>query len=531
MIFKWIKKTFFPSKINKQITTPEELVPEGTEKILNRDLPQIRTEMRRVFEHSADFKEGELQIGGRKSAAFYLESMTESKQIKQVITQVLKDAAAKQYRVSNEKDLKNFCGEFFPASGYQFVTYEHELVSQILNGSVILVLDGIEAAVAINVKTSENRGIVEPSTQTVVRGPKDGFVESLMTNVSLIRRRVKNPHLKFESFEIGKDTRTTVYVAYIDNIVNPGIRNEVIRRIKNIKTSAIFESGNIEEYIADKSFTPFPTAYNTERPDSVAGHLLEGKVAILVDGSPFVLTVPVAIVDFFEISEDYYQPFMMGSFVRLIRYLSFFVALVTPSVYVAIITYHHELIPTPLLLGVMAQREGVPFPALVEVLLMEITFEILREAGVRMPRAVGQTVSIVGALVIGQAAVEAGIVSSIMVIVVAITAIANFVSPTYSFATASRLLRFILIFLSAVFGLYGLLVGLIAMVAHLSSLRSFGVPYLAPVAPFVWEDQNDVFIRFPIWAMKKRPRYLDTQAPIKQPASKSPSPPPEGDHS
>ena len=531
-MFKWIKKIFFPLRIQKKQSTPDELIPEGgTKKILNQDIQHIRTEMKKVLGRSADYKEGEWQIGEKKGFFLYLDSMTDSKEIKDVITKTLSDSSAKQFQVRDKEDLKNFCREFFTASTYQMVSYEHELVWQILNGSIVLVLEGIEEAIAIDLKTSESRSIAEPTTQTVVRGPKDGFVESIMVNVSLIRRRIKNPHLKFESFHIGKDTRTTVYVAYIDNIVNLGIRDEVIKRIKDIKASAIFESGNIEEYIADKSFTPFPLAYNTERPDLVAWHLLEGKVAIILDGSPFVLTVPVTIVDFFESSEDYYESFMIGSFVRLIRYLSFLVALIMPSFYLAVTSYHHELIPTKLLLGIIAQREGVPFPAVVEVILMEITLEILREAGVRMPRAVGQTVSIVGALVIGQSAVEAGIVSSIMVIIVAVTAIANFVSPVYSFASASRVLRFIMILLSASFGLYGVLIGLIALVAHLSSLRSFGVPYLAPVAPFVWEDQNDVFIRFPIWGMKKRPRYLDTQAPIKQSDAKSPTPPPEGDPS
>jgi spore germination protein KA len=264
----------------------------------------------------------------------------------------------------------------------------------------------------------------------------------------------------------------------------------------------------------------------------VASNLLEGKIAILVDGTPFVLVVPAVLVDFFSIAEDYYQNFMMGSFLRMIRYLSFMIALITPSLYVGILTFHHELLPTPLLLGIIAQREGVPFPAVIEVLLMEVTFEILREAGVRMPRAVGQTVSIVGALVIGQAAAEAGIISNIMVIIVAITAIANFVSPTYSFAAAARLLRFLLIIVSAFLGLYGVLIVLVFIVAHLSSLRSFGVPYLSPVAPFIIEQQKDVFFRFPVWSMRKRPAYLKSQNPEKFPKTGSPSPPPmEGEQS
>lgn len=256
----------------------------------------------------------------------------------------------------------------------------------------------------------------------------------------------------------------------------------------------------------------------------MAAHLLEGKAAILLDGSPFVLVAPTVMIDFFQSPEDYYQPYYMGSFIRMVRYLSFFIALMLPAFYLSIITYHHELLPTQLLISLAAQREGVPFPAVVEVMMMEITFEIIREAGIRMPRAVGQAVSIVGALVIGQAAVEAGIVSNTLVIVVALTDLSSFASPVYALAVAVRILRFILILLAAVFGLYGMVLGLIIMVAHLASLRSFGVPYLAPVAPLIVEDLEDVFVRFPIWAMKWRPGYLNPEAPLRQPESKSPTP-------
>ena len=227
----------------------------------------------------------------------------------------------------------------------------------------------------------------------------------------------------------------------------------------------------------------FPFLLNTERPDSACANLLEGKVIIIVDGSPFALISPVVFTDFFQSSEDYYQPFVMGSFIRFIRYISFMIALILPSLYVAISTFHHELMPTQLLISIQAQREGVPFPAVVGVLVMELTFEVLREAGVRMPRAVGQTVSIVGALVIGQAAVEAGLVSNVLVIVVAFTAIASFVSPIYNFSISTRLLRFVIFFAAPFFGLYGVLVFLVLMVIHLISLRSFGVALFSACCP------------------------------------------------
>ena len=372
---------------------------------------------------------------------------------------------------------------------------------------------------------TQYRQVSEPTSQTVIRGPKDSFVESLSTNQSLIRRRIRNKNLYFEEFIIGHETKTKINIVYVKGIANEEIIEEIRTRLNKINVSAIFESANIEELIADKTLTVFPLALNTERPDTVAGNIMEGKIGIIVDGTPFVLFVPTVFTDFFVSSEDYYHNFFVSSFIRILRYISFMIVLLTPAAYVGLLTYDQEMLPTNLLISIAAQREGVPFPAVVEVFIMEFTFEILREAGIRMPRAVGQTVSIVGALVVGQAAAQAGLISNIMVIIVAITATANFVAPVYSLATATRMLRFVLIIISAFFGLYGILLGLIVMVAHLASLRSFGVPYLAPVAPFNVKDQKDQLIIFPYWSMNRRPSYLRSPQPEKQSKTDSPSPP------
>jgi spore germination protein KA len=276
------------------------------------------------------------------------------------------------------------------------------------------------------------------------------------------------------------------------------------------------ESGYIEELIQDETYTPFPTVYNTERPDVIAAGLLEGRVAILIDGTPFVLLVPALFGQFNQAAEDYYQRADIGTLLRLLRYLSFFIALLGPSLYIAITTFHQEMIPTPLLISLAAQREGVPFPAFIEALVMELTFEILREAGVRLPRAVGQAVSIVGALVIGQAAVEAGIISAAMVIVVSVTAIASFVFPSYNMAISVRILRFGLMGLAASFGLFGITLGLIAIVLHLCSLRSFGIPYMSPFAPFILADQKDMLFKVPLWGMFSRPRLISQKNVIRE---------------
>ncbi|MBX9975438.1 spore germination protein [Cytobacillus firmus] len=525
-----ILKSLLKMRKKEYPVQPEKAADAGPD-LKSMSLEQLKIRINTEFGSTVDLSIDELKTEGKDALLIYLTTMIDTKLLKETILQSL-SGKEDGSELTTEDDLKSLCKEKFGGAGYQLVESFDDIITALLYGNIIIIFKDMERALSLSMASGEDRSITEPSTQTVIRGPKDGFVESISTNVRLLRRRIKNRNLRFEKFIIGSETHTSVFIGYMEGIANKKIVGEVRKRLGQIKVNAILESGNIEELIADKSATPFPLALNTERPDAVASNLLEGKIAILVDGTPFVLVVPAVLVDFFSIAEDYYQNFMMGSFLRMIRYLSFMIALITPSLYVGILTFHHELLPTPLLLGIIAQREGVPFPAVIEVLLMEVTFEILREAGVRMPRAVGQTVSIVGALVIGQAAAEAGIISNIMVIIVAITAIANFVSPTYSFAAAARLLRFLLIIVSAFLGLYGVLLVLVFIVAHLSSLRSFGVPYLSPVAPFIIEQQKDVFFRFPIWSMRKRPAYLKTQNPEKFPKTGSPSPPPmEGEQS
>lgn len=514
-----------PIKIEDKLRKTEKHVEQEKECFVF-SIDELQLEVVKAFGNSADLKFIEGKRDARNFIIIYLESMVDTNSLKETSSKFLSSFYTNKDYLYNIDDLSVYSKEIFGGASFKIVSSRDEILHEIINGSIVIVVQSIDKALAVNLMNGEKRSVVEPTSQTVIRGPKDGFIESISTNVSLIRRRIRNQNLHFEPYTIGEDTQTIVYLGFVKGIANEDIIQEVRNRLKKIKVSAIFESGNIEELIADKTFTLFPLALNTERPDTVAANLMEGKMVILIDGTPFALLVPAVFVNFFESSEDYYQSFFLGSFLRMIRYLSFMIALLTPSIYVGVLTYHHELLPTTLLLSVIAQREGIPFPAVVEVLIMEFTFEILREAGVRMPRVVGQMVSIVGALVIGQAAAEAGIISNIMIIVVSITAIANFVSPIYSFATASRILRFVMILFAAVFGLYGVLLVLVAMVAHLCSLRSFGVPYLAPIAPFIIEEQKDVFLRFPFWAMKKRPKYLRTESEQKVFSTSPPSPPP-----
>ncbi|WP_025026248.1 spore germination protein [Caldalkalibacillus mannanilyticus] len=458
----------------------------------------------------------------------YVEGLVDKDIPKDIVQTLLIDTRTSTliHQLSATNDKIEFIYQFIlEVAEAQIVEEYNTLYTSIMSGDTILLVHGMTKGIICSTRGWENRGVQEPEAQTVIRGPREGFTESLRTNTSLIRRKIKSEKLWLETKEIGRVTKTSIAIMYIKGIVNDKIVEEVHQRLDKIDIDGILESGYIEELIQDETYTPFPTMYNTERPDSVAANLLEGRIAILVDGTPFVLIVPALFMQFFQASEDYYQRFDISTIIRLLRFLTFFIALLAPAFYVAILTFHQEMLPTELLIGVVANREGVPFPAFIEALLMEITFEILREAGVRMPRAVGQAISIVGALVLGQAAVEAGLVSPAMVIIVSITAISNFVFPSFNMAIAIRMIRFLMMGLAAAFGLFGITIGIIAMVLHLCSLRSFGIPFMSPMAPFIMDDQKDSILRVPIWGMFARPRLL-SQFNNKREANSSPGKPP-----
>jgi spore germination protein KA len=519
-LFKKMFSDLFPKQ---QEFKKEQIVLEHPN--MSRNLANNKQILMDLFGSSIDFTCQPIKFANKSGYLFYIKSMVDVVALNEQIFKKITDLNQTDKVFITDDDLDALREEFFSGLPFHYSHEFQQLAWDLLNGFAILIVDRHEKALSFSIDNIEFRSITEPSTQTIIRGPKDSFTESIHTNISLIRRRIKNPKLQFEELIVGSDSRTKISIGYLSGVVNEGILQEARTRLHSIDIHAVLDSGNIEEAITDTSFTPFPLIFNTERPDVVASGILEGKIGIIVDGSPFVLIIPAVLTDFFQSSEDYYQPFLMSSFIRMVRYISFMIALILPSLYVAVTTYHHELLPTDLLISIQAQREGVPFPAVIEILIMELTFEILREAGVRMPRAVGQTVSIVGALVIGQAAVEAGLVSNVLVIVVSFTAIASFVSPIYNFSISTRLLRFILIFGASVAGLYGILLLLIFMVAHLVSLRSFGIPYLTPIAPLIIEDQQDVFVRFPIWSNKTRPTYLKTEQDIKMNEIKKPAPP------
>lgn len=478
--------------------------PEG--KPITPELSQTVDYLNRALGSGPDFmlkSVGKTPEAPARLAVAFIDGLVDSKQVIK-LTQHWIEAGLKQATISEETAQRIV--EHLPVDGVKAVYTEQELVNSILAGKTALMMDGFPGAFTASLPGGVRRSVEEPTSQTVIRGPKEGFTEDISTNISLLRRKIRSPDLCFTEKTIGRYTQTRVAMAYIEGVADPAAVKEISARLDAIDTDSILESGYIEEFIQDGVYTPFPTVFSTERPDTVAAGMLEGLVGILVDGTPFALVAPVTFFKFFNSSEDYYQRYDISSFLRMVRFFSFLVAMLLPSLYIAVTTFHQEMLPTTLLISIAAQREGTPLPAVLEALVMEFTFEIIREAGVRMPRAIGPAISIVGALVLGQAAVQAGLVSAAMVIVVSFTAISNFVLPAINMASAVRLLRFLFMFLAGTLGLFGILVGAVPLLVHLVSVRSFGVPYMIPLAPMDLSAMKDFLIRVPWWKMKRRPK-------------------------
>lgn len=443
---------------------------------------------------SSDLVVREIITGSSNHVAlFYLDGMTDMQKIQDNVIRPLHERAS-----SDEVTLPLLKDVILDVGQASIVQSVEDAMDQILSGSLLLILDGIDDGLVISLPGWEERSITDSKAQPVVRGPQESFTETLRTNTTMVRRRVKDTRVRLTDIKVGQMTKTDVSVMYIHGVANPDMVQKTISRIKGMIVDRVLEGEYLEEYLReDKQFTIFPIFYNTDRPDSIAAGIMEGKIAIFIDGTPFTILAPAVFVDFIQSAEDYYQSYIYSSFIRILRYIAMAICMLAPAIYVALTTFHQDMIPTVLLLSLSAQREGVPFPAFVEALIMEAIFEILREAGLRMPRTVGQAVSIVGSIVIGQAAVEANIVSAVMVIVVAITAISSFMIPSYTMAIPIRLLRFAFIGLAAMFGVYGLTVGILMLFVHLNGLHSLGVPYLSPLANYRSSKQSDAILRFP----------------------------------
>lgn len=439
----------------------------------------------------------------------FIETIVNKTKIEHELLRFLSEESLNNELGSSE-DTINILQNRIPFSSILVTANLNSCVQRLLSGWCLLIVSCTSQVLLLDVSKTAHRNVTEPMIESTVLGPQEGFTEDISVNLSLLRKRIKTVHFRIEQSIIGTETETKVNLLYLRHLAPEAVVDEFRSRVHSIRIDSILDSAYVEEWIQDKTLSPFSTMLKTERPDVLASHLLEGRVGVLVDGTPDALIGPVTFFQFFIAPEDYYQRGGIATLLRWLRMLSFFLAIFVPALYVAVLTFHQELLPHSLLINLSAQREGVPFPALLEAVIMMIIFEVLREAGLRMPRIAGQAISIVGALVLGEAAVAAGLVTAAMVIVVAITAISNFVAPSYNFGITQRLLQFSYMVLAGFMGLYGIFCGVLFTVIHLASIKSFGVPYLSPVAPTFFTDWKDLLIRVPRPWMKTYPQMNRT---------------------
>ncbi|MDV2683231.1 spore germination protein [Alkalihalophilus lindianensis] len=475
-------------KSEANANSPQQSSSKKTSNLLIKNQDFIEN----TFKDAGDLQKRNFKIEDKKATLYYLSSITDFEKVERM----LGSAFDSQRSLSNMID---HAATFVPTNS------QNKVVEGLLEGRSVLLIDEFEMIFLLDTLSVIKRDTSEPMNEKVVRGSHEGFVEDLGTNVHLIRRRISSQSLAIHYYKVGTDTNTSVAVLHMKNIANPKIVQEVEKRISSIEMDMTFSPGFIEEFIEDSSFSPFPQVLNTERPDRTMAALMDGQVAIMIEGSPTTIITPITFFAFYQSPDDYNSRFYVGTFYRMIRILSFLIAILLPAIYIAVVGFHFEVIPNDLVLPVKSSVEQIPYPPIIEAIVMELTIELIREAGVRLPSPIGQTIGIVGGLVIGDAIVTAGLVSNIMIIVVALTAIAAFVVPSTEMNTSVRILRFPFMFAAATFGFLGISFAGMILLIHLCKLESFGIPYFSPIAPFKRKDLKDTFLRLPVWLMNLKP--------------------------
>lgn len=485
-----------------------------TEVKIDKDLNKNEQELKKIFKDANDIIFRKIDAGENKKIKMlliYVDGMTTKEAISEYAVEKLMLNLDVQKLENNSQELqKAVANTNIAITEIQALQTIQECVDKVLSGETVLLIDGSSKGIMLASRGWPMRGVQEPSAETLIRGARDGFNETMKVNITLIRRRIRDPKLKVKYMQVGNRSKTDIAVIYIEDIVNETVLETVEKRIKNINIDAVLESSYIEEMIEDDSYSPFPQLENTERPDAAASALLEGRVVITVDNTPSVLIAPAIFVSFMQSSEDYYERWMPSCVTRIIRYLALPIVMLLPAIYVAVTQYHPNLLPTQLSLYVAASRANVPFPPYFEALLMELVMELVREASLRITSPVGSTIGLVGGLVIGQSSVEAGLITPLAVIIVALTAISSFAIPSYNFSTSLRMIRFGFIVLASMFGLFGISIGLCLLIIHLCTLKSCGVPYMTPLSSFIdnRRDLRDTIVRPRIKNMVRKPKYL-----------------------
>ncbi len=465
--------------------------------------------MEQYFSDCADIKKKKMTLGKNQDTKCYLTFIEVSVDMG---TSALGETLKFLNGLPKEQILSILSENALGISDATYFETIEEAVSGLLTGEAILFVDGFDKAVKIPDDGYPNMGITEADSEQVIRGSNEGFCDSVKQNAALIRKRIRSPRVKVRELKAGIRSNTNVYLVYVKDLAHPKLIKEIEQRLSYFEIDGVLDSGVLEQLAEKKWYSPFPQFQTTQRPDRAAMAILEGRVIVMSDNSPIALILPTDYNSFIRTSDDYYSRFEIATFGRMLRYMASFFAMTLPGFYLAVTNFHTQILPTTLLLSFAEARLGVPFPAVVEVLIMEISFELLREAGVRLPGAMGNTIGIVGGLIIGQAAVEANLVSPIVVIVVSFTALCSFAIPNEEFATAFRILKFFFIAVCAWLGYFGMLLGLLAVLTHLSHLTSFGIPYLMP---FVgadlnnYEDERDFIWRQPFRKLRKRPIYAN----------------------
>lgn len=476
------------------------------------ELKDNQETFRKIFSDCDDVKFENFQFGPRfkiHTMMIYCDSLVQKNNenyIKSVILDLVPQDLPQSEDITLSKIKSYYENNGITSKSVSVFSEMKEAVTAVLNGTILVVIDGWDKVIGIAANSVEKRPVQEPQNEVVVHGPREGTTESLTTNLGLIRSRLKSTEFKINKKSTGKQTNQDLAFCYVDGAVDPNTLQEFLNRIETIKDEEILDTSYIAELLEDSTYSPFPQYRITERPDIAVASLLDGKIIVLVEGSGSILICPGLFNEFFQSPADYYERTLFSSFIRLTRIIAYMISLILPSLYIALSTFHVELIPTVLLIAILDTREGIPYPALIEGIILIFFFELLQEAGVRLPRPIGSTVSIVGALIIGEAAINAGIASPIMVVVIALTGIASFSIPQYDFGTSSRILRVPLMILAAMLGGFGLMIGLLLIYLHLSTIRTLGQPYLGTFGPIKKGVIRDSFLRAPLKRLLRSPR-------------------------
>ena len=517
-MFNKIKKSFGLLQPKKETT---DRINTSKEKIaISEDLETNLNNLKNNLAQSVDLNLKNILLGGNqnyKATVTYLVSIINQQYLQREILKPLMLNIKFTSPADTKENIKKLVQQLpLPVGQTSFINSINEAIAEILEGKVVLFINNFDQAFVLDIKELASRSVETPQIESATRGPQEAFTENLEINISLIRKRIRDNNFMIEVHKIGARTKTDLGVCYINDLADEEILAQLNNRINNIDLDGVIDTGYIDQYFQDNWKTPFPIFQNTERPDKAIHNLLEGKILLVLDGTPFVSIVPTTFIQFFQTPEDYYDIFYVGSAIRILRLFATFITISLPSLYISLVSFHHELLPPDLALTIATTRQEVPFPSYLEAVIMEVSLELLRESGIRLPGAIGQTIGIVGGLVLGEAAVNAGLVSPPMVIVVAITAISSFVIPDYEAAIPLRLLRFPLMILASFFSVYGIMIGWLFILIHVCSLESFNQPYFAPFGPIKVSDLKDSIIRVPLRLMGQRPHSTANQEKDRQ---------------